>query len=190
MGTHDHLKLDDATLAAARGGDMNACEAIYRRFERPVYNVALRLCTDADEAMDVLQNTFLKAFERLDQFRGDSPFWPWLKRVAVTQSLMKLRRERLHRLWPGQWLESEAVEDGPGGETADLEGALARLPATTRAVVWLYDVEGYSHAEIAELMGKTESFSKSRLARGHARLREWLEPEEEDATCVSMMERT
>lgn len=187
MAAHDHLTLDDATLAAARDGETAACEAIYRRFERPVYTLALRLTGSRDEALDVLQESFIHALERLDQFRGDGPFWPWLKQVAVSQALMRLRREKRFRLWQRGAREPEPETPGPDGADRDLAEALASLPATSRAVVWLYDVEGYTHAEIARLMGRSLSFSKSQLARAHARLRARLAGTEEDARCTQAL---
>lgn len=187
MGAHDHLTLDEATLAAARKGETRACEAIYRRFERPVYSLALRLCGGRDDALDVLQDSFIHAFERLDQFRGDSPFWPWLKQVTVTQALMRLRREKRFRLWQRASREPEPEAAAPTGESRALSEALADLPDTSRAVVWLYDVEGYTHAEIAEMMGRSVSFSKSQLARAHARLRARLSGNEEEPACTQAL---
>lgn len=184
MSAHDHLILENETLAAARAGDMRACEAIYRQFERPVYTLALRISGQQEEALDVLQDTFIHAFERLDQFRGDGPFWPWLKQVAVSQALMRLRREKRFRLWQRSAGGGEPEQPGPDGMDRDLAAALAELPATSRAVVWLYDVEGYTHAEIARLMGRSLSFSKSQLARAHARLRAALEANEEAVPCT------
>lgn len=184
MGAHDHLILEDETLAAARAGETNACEAIYRQFEKPVYTLALRLCGQRAEALDVLQDSFIHAFERLGQFRGDGPFWPWLKQVTVSQALMRLRREKRFRLWQREAAGEEPAEAGPDGMDRDLARALAELPATSRAVVWLYDVEGYTHGEIARMMGRSLSFSKSQLARAHARLRERLEQTEEAASCT------
>ncbi len=186
MGAHDHLILEDETLSAARAGDMRACEAIYRQFERPVYTLALRLCGQREEALDVLQDSFIHAFEKLEQFRGDSPFWPWLKQVVVSQALMRLRREKRFRLWQRSAREDEPEQPGPDGMDRDLASALAELPATSRSVVWLYDVEGYTHEEIARLMGRSLSFSKSQLARAHARLRAKLEQTEEAASCTQV----
>lgn len=184
MGAHDHLILEDETLSAARAGDTRACEAIYRQFERPVYTLALRLCGQRAEALDVLQDSFIHAFERLEQFRGDGPFWPWLKQVVVSQALQRLRRDKRFRLWQRSEPEEEPAEPGPDGMDRDLAAALAELPETSRAVVWLYDVEGYTHAEIARMMGRSLSFSKSQLARAHARLRARLEQTEETASCT------
>lgn len=180
----EHLKLDAKVLAAARAGDMVAGESIYRQFERPVYTLAFRICQRREDAQEVLQDTFVKALGSLGQYRGDAPFWPWLKRVAVSQALMLLRRERIRRLW----LVPASGEDCTDTDlNLDLNAALAGLPPTARAVVWLHDVEGCSHQEIARAMGKSASFSKSQLARARARLRAQLAPAAEEVLCMTVM---
>ena len=174
-----------ALLARARSGEAAALEQLFRRFERPVFTLALRICGDRSEADDVLQDTMLKVFSSLQGFRGDggSPFWGWLRQVAVNEALMRLRRNRR--------LEMEADDDAidalaedlapPPPAAADaalLQRALAQLPDATRSVLWLYHAEGYTHQEIAEAMQRSVSFSKSQLARGTRRLRVLLQVEE------------
>src|SRR5258708_6961371 len=125
------LAVPDILVARAQSGDLAALEALYRAFETPVYNLALRMLRRPEDAEEV----------------------------------------------------APAPETRHGGAAGgvpariDLERAFERLSATARAVVWLHDVEGYTHEEIAELMGKTVSFSKSQLARAHARLRGMLDHE-------------
>ncbi len=181
------IELPDTVLARARRGDSGALEQVYRAFERPAYTLALRMLGDADHAREAMHDAMLHVLERIGQFRGDAPFWGWLRRIVVNEALMRLRRER--------GLAFEALPDGddtPGDAPAPwmladaqrLQRALERLPALTRSVLWLYHVEQYTHAEIAELTGKTPSFSKSQVARGSSRLRTLLQPEEEGAPCL------
>jgi len=174
------IDLPDAVLARARAGDRSAFEQVYRRFERPVFTLALRICGDHEEASEVLQETMLKVFNRIRDFRGDSPFWAWLRQIAVNEALMKLRRGRRHADELPLEDGSEAADDlaPPPSAAADaalLQRALAALPATTRSVLWLYHAEGYTHEEIAAAMNRTISFSKSQLSRGLRRLRALLE---------------
>jgi RNA polymerase sigma factor (sigma-70 family) len=130
-------------------------------------------------------------YERLPQFRREAPLGAWLRRIAISRCLMYLRspwkRARLS-LTPvdlGTAAEVAAlVTLGYGGELIDLERALASLAPTARAVVWMYEVEGYSHQEIAREFGRSVSFSKSQLARAHARLRAWFEPREQRHSCT------
>jgi len=165
------IELDELTLRRARRGDMRACEDIYRLFQRPAYSLAYRICQCPDTAQEVIQEAFIVLFRRLDQFRGDAPFWAWLRRIVANQSISALRRRR-----PETSLESLVVE--PAGEDQDrrlqnqmdIETALARLSPEDRSVVWLHDVEGYHHREIGQMMNKSESYSKSRLSRARKKL--------------------
>ena len=170
-----------ALLARARAGERAAFEQLYRWFERPVFTLALRICGDREEASDVLQDTMLKLFSRIGDYRAvdGAPFWGWLRRVAVNESLMRLRRgDRLRHALPGDEVLADDISPPPAAaaDAAALQRALACLPAATRSVLWLYHAEGYTHEEIATLMQRTPSFSKSQVARGGRRLRELLEP--------------
>jgi RNA polymerase sigma-70 factor (ECF subfamily) len=143
------------------------------------------------QAEDLLQETFIEVIRKIAQFRGDAPVGIWIRRIAVSKALMFLRSAWHAR---GQSLDDDWEEitfDGRASaagsqqhdQAMDLDAALADLPAVGRTVVWLHDVEGYTHKEIAGLMGKTESFSKSQLSRAYQRLRPMLgaEIEREDA---------
>jgi RNA polymerase sigma factor (sigma-70 family) len=169
---------DDAMDQCARAGRADAVESLYRAYAPAVYSLARRLCGSDAEAEDVLQETFLEAAQSLTRYRGDGPVAGWLKRIGASKALMRLRK--------GRRLSAVEREDAspplPLDARLDLEPALARLPAASRAVVWLHDVEGCTHEEIGALMGMTESFSKSQLARAHARLRAWLKPQEGGAS--------
>jgi RNA polymerase sigma-70 factor (ECF subfamily) len=144
-------------------------------------------------AEDLFQDTMMAVFERIGSFRGEAPLGAWVRTIAITRCLMYLRspwhrarlvidredeetlsREELFRL---------VVQDSRA-EQLDVERALAELSPTARAVVWLYDVEGYSHDEIAQAFGRSVSFSKSQVARAHARLREWFEPQSDRQPCA------
>ena len=172
------IDLPDALVQRAQRGEASAFEQIYRRFERPVFTLALRLTGQREEAQDVLQDTMFKLFDRIGEFRGDSPFWGWLRQIAVNEALMRLRRRNRQPFTEDSdevELEGHDVLLPPAAADAALLGeALQKLPDATRSVIWLYHAEGYTHDEIAALMGKTASFSKSQLARGTRRLREML----------------
>jgi RNA polymerase sigma-70 factor (ECF subfamily) len=169
-----------ALLARARSGERAAFEQLYRWFERPVFTLALRICGDREEAYDVLQDTMLKLFSRIGDYRAvdGAPFWGWLRRVAVNEALMRLRRgDRFMQALPADDLVADDLAPPPAAaaDAALLQRALAALPAATRSVLWLYHAEGYTHEEIALLMQRTPSFSKSQVARGGRRLRDLLE---------------
>ncbi len=171
------LAVADVLVARARSGDVAALEALYRAFETPVYNLARRIMGSPEDAEDVLQETFLEVVKSIRHYRGEGHLWGWIRRIAASKALMRIRREEVRA---AEALDEEAMGSAPAmGVPAriDLERAFERLSETSRAVVWLHDVHGYTHEEIAEMMGRTVSFSKSQLARAHARLRQWLDAE-------------
>lgn len=190
--------LPDATLVRARAGDCSAQADIYRAFERPVRNLARRLLANRVAADDVAHDVFVDVLTRLHQFEGRGSFAGWVRSIAVTRCLMHLRSpwQRSRRWLAGVAADAFDAQPGEGPvETApttytdhasliDLERALASLNDTARAVVWLHDVEGYTHAEIAHLFGATPSFSKSQLARAHERLRTTLQAEGVGSPCI------
>jgi RNA polymerase sigma-70 factor (ECF subfamily) len=162
-------------IAQLRRGDARAFEQVYRLFERPVYALAWRMLDDAHEAREVLHDTLLTVFEKVAQYRADSPFWGWLRQIAVNQSLMRLRKRRLD--YVEELPEPEALLRtlDPAIAGADLERALRNVSALTRSVLWLYFVEGYTHEEIARAFDRTVSFSKTQVSRGTEKLRHLLD---------------
>jgi RNA polymerase sigma-70 factor (ECF subfamily) len=163
----------DAVLPRARAGDPAAQEALYRAFEAPVYNLARRICRTTEDAEDVLQETFFEVFRSIGRYRGDGSLWGWVRTIASSKALMRLRRNK--------YRDTDELQDDivplrreDNALRMDLETALERLSGTARAVVWMHDVEGYTHEEIAGMMNRTVSFSKSQLARAHSKLRHWL----------------
>src|SRR3954447_1197929 len=163
----------ETVVARARTGDPAALGELYRAFEAPVYSLARRICRTTEDAEDVLQETFFEVCRSIGRYREEGSLWGWVRTIAASKALMRLRRNK--------YRDTDELQDEVTGrqreDTAlrmDLEAALERLSETSRAVVWLHDVEGYTHEEIAAMMGKTPSFSKSQLARAHVRLRRWL----------------
>jgi RNA polymerase sigma factor (sigma-70 family) len=178
-------------VSRAREGAADAQEAIYRAFQRPVRTLARRLVPRAAQAEDLAQDVFVEVLQSLAQFDGRGSFAGWVRAITVRKCLMHLRSPWQRGL---RWVDALApaevdawsarVPAAGAGSALDLERALARLGDTARAVVWLHDVEGYTHAEIGALLGGTASLSKSQLARAHARLRELLEPDGVKSSCM------
>ncbi len=186
MSKFADIQIDPAIVSRAAAGDARAYEIIYRAFAAPVYSICLRFTKAPAHAEDLVQETFIEIMRSISKFRGEAALGSWIRRIAVTKALMFLRSAWTKR---GQSLADD-WEDFTAGEAAshgisshpddaiDLDSALERLGDVSRAVVWLHDVEGFTHKEIAELMGKSESFSKSQLSRAYRRLRPLLaEPE-------------
>ena len=180
MGTVANLlSVDELAIQRAKSGDADALEGLFRAYEGTVYSLARRMCRTEEDAEDVLQETFFEVCRSIPRFRGTEggSLTAWIKRIAASKALIRHRSARYRDTEPledemGESIAGEAPPDV--GLQLDLESALARLSDTSRSVVWMHDVEGYTHEEIAELMGKTVSFSKSQLARAHMRLKKML----------------
>src|SRR3979490_971385 len=136
------LAVPDVLVARAQAGDEAAREALCRAFETPVYNLVRRMLRRPEDAEDVLQETFLEVVRNIKQFRGDGHLWGWIRRIASSKALMRIRRSQVRA-------EEEFDEESTGSSAPvsvparmDLERALERLSETSRAVVWLHDVEG------------------------------------------------
>ena len=175
-------EVDPAVIAAAQAGDTGAHAKLYELFAPLAYTLARRMLVVPALAEDVLQETFVEVLSKIETFRGEAGFGYWVRRIAVNKCLMHLRSS-----WVSRRSGEEPPELGSHDRSAEqldqrrvLEAALAELSPTARAVVWLHDVEGFTHREIAESMGKTTSFSKSQLARAHERLRGLLAVEPVD----------
>ena len=183
--------LDELTLERARRGDMHACEKIYRRFQQPAYTVAIRICNNRELAQDVTQEAFITAFKCIQQYRGDAPFWGWLKRVLVNHAISALRKLPRHdAVELEEYMTPRAGDQERIGHSMDLEQALTQLSDEDRLVVWLHDVEGYKHREIARLAGKTESYSKTRLNRARTRLRMLITDADQQVNINNLQNKT
>lgn len=174
-------------LDAARGGEVGAFEQLYRLYAGRVYALCLRLAGDAGEAEELAQDAFVRAWERLGSFRGESAFSSWLHRLTVNVVLGTWRsrgRERKRLVAIDDWARADESDEprelplaapaGPEGSRLDLERAIAGLPRGARAVFVLHDVEGYRHREIADLTGLATGTSKAQLHRARRLLREAL----------------
>jgi RNA polymerase sigma-70 factor (ECF subfamily) len=159
-------------------GDVAAFEALYRRHVGRVYGLCLRLARDPGRAEELVQEVFLRVWERGDPSRSEPEFDAWIRRVAINLALSdvraKGRRTRLETPVedPDQWTPSSV---GPEpGKRLDLERAIEQLPTSARRVLVLHDVEGYRHEEIGRMLGSSTGTSKSQLHRARRALREAL----------------
>ena len=176
-----HADAESVWVDSARAGDEAAFERLYREHCGRIYALCWRLCGgDAALAEDLVQEAFVRAWNKLDLFRGDSSFGTWMHRLAANVALSD-RRIRLRRVSREKAMD-ETVErtavgakDVTQGLRNDLEQAIAALPERARTVLVLYDVEGYRHAEIAEMTGMAVGSSKAQLHRARKLVREALE---------------
>lgn len=176
-------------VAAAKHGEITAFEELVTRYERKIFRLTRNITGNQEDAEDAMQDAFLKAYEHLGSFKGESRFYTWLVRIAVNEALMKLRRRQ-----PGEFSLDEEV---PGGEDLMprelddwgpnpeqccqrselqkiLDDAIERLEPDFRIVFVLRDVEELSTEEAAKLLGLSVTATKSRLLRARLKLRQRL----------------
>jgi RNA polymerase sigma-70 factor (ECF subfamily) len=179
-----------ALVTAARAGDIGAFEDLVRRYDRNVFRIAQHITQNREDAEDVVQDAFLKAYQNLPQFQGQSKFYTWLVRIAVNEALMKLRKRRPERFvsldedvkTEEDSMPREIADWSPNPEQqynqAELKEILTKtiqgLPAGFRTVFVLRDVEGLSTEETAEALDLSIPAVKSRLLRARLQLRERL----------------
>lgn len=171
---------DDAALVRQSvAGDRGAFGALVSRYAAQARRVALAVLGDPDDADDAAQDAFLSALVKLSQYDPRRPFGPWLMRIVANAAADRRRRQRVRRAEP---LDVSLVGGGPQPDTEALRGelgerlrsALAELPARRRTAVVLFDVEGYSHAEIGEILGVPEGTVRSEVFHARRRLRALL----------------
>ena len=144
-----------------------------------MFNVSLRITNHWEEAEDVVQESFVKAFRGLDAFRGDATFGSWLKRIVINDSLTKVKARKLDVTPMDETMEYISAEEERDDQlerdlsVAKIKAAMGQLSDGYRTVLSLYLIEGYDHAEIAEILGISESTSKSQYKRAKDRLR-WI----------------
>jgi RNA polymerase sigma-70 factor (ECF subfamily) len=181
---------DLALVERVRGGDVGAYEELVRMYDRRVFRIAQHITQNREDAEDVVQDAFLKAYQNLNRFKGDSKFYTWLVRIAVNEALMKLRKRRNSRVvsmdddvetdegsMPREFADWSPNPEQLYGqdETAEiLRKTIQGLPPTFRTVFVLRDVEGLSTEETAQMLELSVPAVKSRLLRARLQLRERL----------------
>jgi RNA polymerase sigma-70 factor (ECF subfamily) len=180
VSSDDPADDERALIAAAARGEMPAFEALYRLHVGRVNGVIVRLVgRHGARVEDLVQETFVRAWQALPRFRFEAAFSTWLHRLAVNTALMELRSQRSRPQGDGDEdaLDRIGTADSAGATTAlsmDLERAVASLPPRARAVLVLYDIEGWKHEEIAAELGMAVGSSKAQLHRARGLLRERL----------------
>ena len=165
-------------VAQCKENNRRAQLKLYRQYCDGMYCVAMRFLRNGDDAEDVLQEAFIKAFQRIDQFSGDVSFGAWLKRIVINKCLdflkarkleqVPLREENIRIADEEDW----SVADGIGME--EVKSAMESLPEKYRYVVQMYLVEGLDHEEISQVLGLAETTCRTRLLRGRGMLKELL----------------
>lgn len=174
-------------VVALQRGEARAQKVVYERFAAKMMVVCLRYVANRSDAEDVLIESFMRVFERINQFRHEGSFEGWVRRIMVTESLMFIRRNKSLR----QEVPLDDVSEEPDYQwadqnlkTEDLLQLVAQLPDGYRTVFNLYAIEGYTHAEIANLTGVSEGTSKSQLSRARSLLKQKIRVLEADVKSV------
>ena len=179
-----------ALVQAAKSGDLEAFSQLVKRYDRNIFRIAQHITHNEEDAQDVVQDAFLKAYQNLEQFQGNSKFSTWLVRIAVNEALMKLRRRRSDRTVSldedveteegtmprevADWSPNPEQLYGQSEWSEILKKTIQGLPPGFRTVFVLRDVEGLSTEETAEMLGLSIPAVKSRLLRARLQLRDRL----------------
>jgi RNA polymerase sigma factor (sigma-70 family) len=157
-----------------REGDNRAQYELYKLYSKAMFNVSMRITNDYAEAEDVLQEAFISAFKNLHSYKGEASFGSWLKKIVVNAAVNAIRKRRSElvpledRMTEG--IADEEYDDNTEWQVEKVRKAIQRLPDGYRVVLSLYLLEGYDHAEIGEILGISESTSKSQYSRARKKL--------------------
>jgi RNA polymerase sigma-70 factor (ECF subfamily) len=176
LAMDDHQRLDERELIArVLRGDRNAGRVLYDAHAERVHRLAYRMCGDLDMAAEFTQDAFVRAFGQLDRFRGESAFGTWIHRIAVTVTLNGMRKVRRLRDREVDLDHAAPLSTTTRESEPDLKERMAHeieaLPDTLRTTLVMHDIEGFTHQEIAGILGVAEGTSKSRLFDARRRLR-------------------
>jgi RNA polymerase sigma-70 factor (ECF subfamily) len=178
----NHLSSGDSDVARAAAGDRGAFERLYRQHVNRVFSLCARMVADRGRAEELTQDVFVRAWEKLRLFRGESSFSTWLHRLTVNVVLNARKSDGRQQSRFEDNDEEVGMDAHAGvvgmplapGDLLDLEEAITKLPPGARRVFVLHDVEGYKHEEIAEMLGVTSGATKAQLHRARLLLREAL----------------
>jgi RNA polymerase sigma-70 factor (ECF subfamily) len=167
---------ESSLIARCLKGDRQSQHTLYRRYSDAMYNVCYRMLGNTAEAEDALQESFIDIFRRLDSFRGESSLGAWIKRIVINHCLNVFKKQRVKFEEMSEQLTDVPDEEGYDDEAVIYEvrrvkEAIMKLPDGYRQVLTLYLIEGYDHAEIADILGIQETGSKSQYSRAKAKLR-------------------
>ncbi len=185
--------MEQLLLEQCLAGDRKAQYQVYQLYSKAMFNICIRMLKDVGEAEDVLQEAFLSVFRKINQFQGNSTLGAWIKRIVVNQCINQIKKRKLdvRSIEETHFQEPEDVSAGFSStgfsstgfseeeqeavwQIDEVREAIQELPDGFRMVFSLYLIEGYDHQEIAEILGISESTSKSQFSRAKAKLREKL----------------
>ncbi len=165
-------------IELSKAGNQKAQYQLYKLYSKAMYNVCYRMMNNQAEAEDLLQDSFIEAFMKLDTFRYESAFGAWLKRIVVNKCINHLKKRRTQLVYteniPEISLDNDSNIEPELLKVKHIHKAMEALPEGYRVVFSLYLIEGYDHSEIAQILGITESTSKSQFSRAKQKIKEVL----------------
>lgn len=179
MGT-ETVEIHAKIIESACKGNQQAMYSLYKKYVHAMYNTCIRMVSNQMDAEDIIQESFVKAFNNLNTFRGESSFGAWLKRIVINQSITFLRKQKMEFSDIDHFHivdESDSENHFPEIDPGKIHETIKTLPEKARVVLNLYLLEGYKHKEIAEMLGINESTSKSQYQRARLLLKEKLKKE-------------
>mgnify|MGYP003821904627 CR=1 FL=1 len=176
---HKNVEIHAKLIESAGKGDQQSMYRLYKLYVQAMYNTCIRMVSNQYDAEDIIQESFISAFNNLGNFRGDSSFGAWLKRIVINKSITFLRKKKYEftEIDNLHIVSDEEENEMPQIEPAKVHETIKTLPEKARVVLNLYLLEGYRHKEIAEMLDISESTSKSQYQRAKHLLREKLQKE-------------
>lgn len=171
---------DTELVEACKSGSADAFKSLYEKYSGRVYALTLRLCGNKDIADDLMQEVFIKVWESISSFKGESAFYSWLHRICINAFLMKLRGDKNYEKKIGSGSDNDSANNvfmlayTKDDFSLDMEKAIAKLPPQAKLVFILFEIEGYKHKEISQMLNIEEGTSKAHLHKARKILREEL----------------
>jgi RNA polymerase sigma factor (sigma-70 family) len=170
------LKIHAPIIEECRKGDSRAQFMLYNQYSKAMFNLAYRMTNSREDAEDILQETFIDCFRNIDSFRFESTFGAWLKTILINRSINHLKKKKVNLIFQENLPENivEENEDNTTYDTGKIFRGIELLPDGYRVIFTLYLLEGYDHTEISQILGISESTSKSQYSRAKEKLRKIL----------------
>ncbi len=170
--SHFNQTIDQLTYKAACKNRTAAQKKVYETYVQPVYNLVLRITQNSADALDISQEVFIKVFAKIGQSKKPDLLGYWIRKIAVNTTMTYLKKHS--HLITNVDFKEKSYESNTYETLTSIEFALSKLPEVSRSILWLYEVEGMSHDEIAKLHGMTVSFSKTHLSRAKKQAQKYL----------------
>jgi len=164
--------IDDVTFKAACNNKTAAQRKVYEMFSMPVYNLVFRITHNKSDALDISQDIFVKIFTKFSQNKSQEYLGFWIRKISINTTLTYIRKNA--RLITNVDFKEKIIDTDFNETMSSLDYALSKLPVVSRSILWMYEVEGMTHQEIADFYGKTVSFSKTHLSRAKQIAQQYL----------------